>query len=179
MKLTKPHHQAHNFGAHLHYGIVEEIDPKAYKVRCKIPLLDDLLTFWLPVLTLCAAENKYYHLPKKGAMVLLLLDSKGEEGAVLGELYNQEDKPSTDDPAIHQLKFKNGTTITHNEDNGELTVEAEGDVTVKTKGNVTVEAEGTASVQASEVALKGETQVVGNLRVIGNINATGAITPYS
>lgn len=171
MKLTKPHHQAHNFGAHLHYGIVEEIDPKAYKVRCKIPLLDDLLTFWLPVLTLCAAENKYYHLPKKGAMVLLLLDSKGEEGAVLGELYNQEDKPSTDDPAIHQLKFSNGTTITHNEESG--------DVTVKTKGNVTVEAEGTASVQASEVALKGETQVVGNLRVIGNINATGAITPYS
>lgn len=163
MKLTKPHHQAHNFGAHFHYGIVEEIDPKAYKVRCKIPLLDDLLTFWLPVVTLCAAENKFYHLPKKGAMVLL----------------HQEDNTAQADPAIHQLKFKNGTTITHNEDNGEVTVEAEGNVTVKTKAHVAVEAGGTASVQASSVTLRGETQVVGNLRVMGNINASGAITPFS
>lgn len=154
MKLTKPHHRPHDFTGHLHYGIVKEIDPEKYKVRCIIPLLDDMETYWLPVMTLCAVENTLYHLPKKGAMVLLLLDSKGEEGIVLGSLYNDKDKPRQTDPDVHHFEFKNGTVIMHDEKTGDITVQTHGIV----------------KVMARQVEI-----VAPNVNITGTVNVEGVV----
>lgn len=122
--------QTHNFGATYQEGIVSAIDPKSHKVRCKIPALEDLETAWLPFLTPNAGGNQFYCLPDVGELVVILLDSRGESGCVLGTIYNEQDPTPVANGEIWLKKFKNGTTIQHDRKSGDLTIHTTGKVIV-------------------------------------------------
>lgn len=149
----------HNFGATYQEGIVTSVDAKAHKVRCKIPALEDLETYWLPVLVANAGGNQFYCLPDKGELVALLLDAFGENGCVLGAIYNEQDPTPVADSEIWLHKFSNGTEISHNRKTG--------DVIVNTKGKVTV--------TAAQAVVNADSEINGDLQVNGAINATKAI----
>ena len=148
--------QTHNFGATYQEGIVSAIDPKSYKVRCKIPALEDLETAWLSFLTPNAGGNQFYCLPDVGELVAILLDARGEGGCVLGAIYNEQDPTPVQNSDIWLKKFKNGTEISHDRKSG--------DVVVKTQGHITATAEGGATINA-------DTLINGNLHATGNITS--------
>lgn len=145
----------HNFGATYQEGIVSAVDPKAHKIRCKIPTLEDLETAWLSFLTPNAGGNQFYCLPDVGELVALLLDHQGEGGCVLGAIYNEQDPTPVADSEMWMKKFSNGTIISHNRKTG--------DVVVNTSGHLTATAKGGATINANTV-------------VNGTLHATGRIT---
>ena len=149
--------QTHNFGATYQEGIVSAIDPKSHKVRCKIPALEDLETAWLSFLTPNAGGNQFYCLPDVGELVVILLDSRGESGCVLGTIYNEQDPTPVQNGEIWLKKFKNGTTIQHDRKSGDLTIHTSGKIIVNdcevevNNGNVNVNS---GDVIADGISLK-------------------------
>ena len=55
--------QTHDFTATMQFGIVSAIDAAAHSLRVKIPVLDDMVTDWLPMVTPAAGGNRFYSLP--------------------------------------------------------------------------------------------------------------------
>lgn len=58
--------QTHDFTATMQFGIVSAIDAAAHSLRVKIPVLDDMVTDWLPMATPAAGGNRFYSLPDVG-----------------------------------------------------------------------------------------------------------------
>lgn len=123
----------HDFGATLQFGTVSDIDDKRHMVRVVLPALENLQTDWLPVITLGAGGNQFYCLPDIGALVVCLLDARGESGVCLGAIYNDSDPVPATSRDLHVLQYSNGTRIQHNRKTG--------DVLIKTSGVVTVDAD--------------------------------------
>ncbi|MCW9710919.1 phage baseplate assembly protein V [Avibacterium sp. 21-586] len=154
--------QTHNFTATYQEGIVSAVDVNAHKVRCKIPALDDLETAWLHYLVPNAGGNQFYCLPDIGELVALLLDARGEGGCVLGAIYNQQDPVPVANGEMFMLKFKNGTTISHNRATGDVVIDAVGTVLVKSPSLITLDSP--------------ETKTTGNLLVEGALTYMQGMT---
>ena len=137
--------QLHDFGATLQFGTVTEVDDKKHTVRVDLPALENLQTDWLPVVTMGAGGNQFYCLPDVGALVVCVLDARGESGVCLGAIYNDADPVPATSRDLHVLQYSNGTRIQHNRKTG--------DVLIKTKGKVTIDAP--------------ETETTGNMLVKG------------
>lgn len=144
----------HDFGATLQFGTVAEIDDKKHAVRVQIPALENLQTDWLPVITLGAGGNQFYCLPDVGALVVCVLDARGESGVCLGAIYNDNDPVPATSRDLHVLQYSNGTRIQHNRKTG--------DVLIKTKGKVTIDAP--------------DTETTGNLLVSGSLTYMQGMT---
>lgn len=125
--------ESHDFGATLQFGTVAEIDDKKHAVRVVLPALENLQTDWLPVIALGAGGNQFYCLPDVGALVVCLLDARGENGVCLGAIYNDSDPVPATSRDLHVLQYSNGTRIQHNRKTG--------DVLIKTSGVVTMDAD--------------------------------------
>lgn len=144
----------HDFGATLQFGTVSDIDDKKHTVRVVLPALENLQTDWLPVITLGAGGNQFYCLPDMGALVVCLLDARGESGVCLGAIYNDSDPVPATSRDLHVLQYSNGTRIQHNRKTG--------DVLIKTKGKVTIDAP--------------DTETTGNLLVSGSLTYMQGMT---
>lgn len=144
----------HDFTATLQFGTVAEVDDKKHMVRVDLPALENLQTDWLPMITLAAGGNQFYSLPDVGALVVCLLDARGENGVCLGAIYNDADPVPATSRDLHVLQYSNGTRIQHNRKTG--------DVLVKTKGKVTIDAP--------------NTDILGDVHVSGSLNAGGDIS---
>ncbi|MBD3614211.1 phage baseplate assembly protein V [Kingella kingae] len=123
----------HDFTATLQFGTVAEIDDKKHAVRVVLPALENLQTDWLPMITLAAGGNQFYCLPDMGALVVCLLDARGESGVCLGAIYNEADPVPATSRDLHVLQYANGTRIQHNRKTG--------DILIKTSGTVTIDAD--------------------------------------
>lgn len=115
-------HPTHDFTATFQEGIVTQIDASRHRVRCKIPALEGLETDWLAVITPNAGGNQFYCLPDIGELVALLLDCRGENGCVLGAIYNSQDVPPAASNDVWKKVFTNGTTIEHSRSTGDITI---------------------------------------------------------
>lgn len=123
----------HDFTATLQFGTVAEIDDKKHAVRVVLPALENLQTDWLPMITLAAGGNQFYCLPDMGALVVCLLDARGESGVCLGAIYNEADPVPATSRDLHVLQYANGTRIQHNRKTG--------DILIKTSGTVMIDAD--------------------------------------
>lgn len=149
----------HNFTATYQEGIVSAVDEKTHRIRVTLPALENLETAWLPFATPFAGGNQFYGLPDVGELVALILDARGEGGYVLGAIYNAQDPTPLADKEKWGMKFKNGTEIWHNRQNGEITI--------KTSGTV--------NVTAQKVNVTAPSEFTGNMQVNGNVNVTGKV----
>lgn len=163
--------KTHDFGASYQEGIVSAIDSTRHRVRCKIPALEDLETDWLAVVTPNAGGNKFYCLPDEGELVVLLLDSKGESGCVIGSIYNDKDIPPSANRHIWKKVFTNGTTIEHDRNSGDITIHASGKVIVN-NSNINVNG-GTITVKNGDVIADG---ISLKNHVHGGVSSGGAKT---
>lgn len=152
----------HDFTATMQFGIVSAIDAAAHSLRVKIPVLDDMVTDWLPMATPAAGGNRFYSLPDVGELVVCLLDVRGETGCVIGAIYNASDKPPVSDQNKWVKRFTNGTVISHDRSSGEVVVETPGKVRIKAAKKVDVQSP--------------ETEITGNATVKGLLTYTAGLT---
>ena len=157
----------YEFGATLQFGIVESIDAGRHMLKVSLPALENIHTEWLPMLTAAAGGNSFYSLPDRGELVACILDARGENGVVLGALYNQADSTPVNNNNVWMKKFSNGTVISHNRNSGE--------VCVQTGGAVIVEAD-TVLVKAGDITLDAPTTTAtGSLLVQGQLTYQGGM----
>ncbi|MEO1750731.1 phage baseplate assembly protein V [Thiofaba sp. EF100] len=175
----------------LKFGFVAALDEALGLVRCRVPDMDDLETWWLPVLVAKTHRDQHWHLPDVGEHVALLLDARGEVGVVLGAIFSQRDTPPVSTVDKHHARFADGGMAEYDRASGKLTVVATGPVEVTAGGQVTVHAPsvtldaphvtctGKLTV-AQSIAVQGagggtSTVISGNVTVDGSIQASGSI----
>lgn len=158
--------QTHDFTATLQFGIVSAIDAASHSLRVKIPVLDDMETDWLPMATPAAGGNRFYSLPDVGELVVCLLDARGENGCVIGAIYNTADKPPVADQNKWVKRFTNGTVISHDRRSGEVVVETPGKVKIKAAQKV--------DIQSPETEITGNATVNGLLTYTAGLAASNA-----
>lgn len=151
-----------NLSATVQFGEVSEIDPKTHKVKVTFNALENMQSDWLSVITMGAGGNQFYALPDVGATAVCLMNAGGDGGVVLGVIYNDKDTPPTDNGELWIKKFTNGTTISHNRQNGQIIIETSGDVLIKAK-QVTLDTPNTV--------MTGNVQVTGKLTA--NVDVVG------
>ena len=182
--------------ATLRFGFVTAVDAATHRVRVRLPDLDDLETWWLPVLVARTHRDHFEHLFDVDDHVAVLLDPQGEEGVVLGALYSARDPAPGGSPDITRATFADGTVIEYDRAAHRLLVSVRGPVTVIADGPALVQApavtldtpsttctgnaliRGRLTVQ-NGISVSGggsaAASISGNVQVEGNIDATGSI----
>ncbi|MDO4223763.1 MAG: phage baseplate assembly protein V [Acinetobacter sp.] len=147
----------HDFTATFHFGIISQCDAQLHYAKVKLPHLDDFETDWLPMHTANAGANQFYNLPDVGELVAVILDHRGEQGYILGAVYNEQDPTPTQNADLWVKKFSNGTIISHD----------------RSTGNVQVQTSGKVSIVAEQVVIQGNVNINGSLQATGDVVAQG------
>nr|VFK16302.1 MAG: phage baseplate assembly protein V [Candidatus Kentron sp. LFY] len=172
----------------LKFGIVAETRPGA--ARARLPDLDDLLTWWLPVSYRKTLRDKDMWTPDVGEHVACLLDGDFNEGVILGAIYSKADPPPVTGPDKWHVSFADGGLLEYDRETGAAILVTTGPVHVTAGGQVTAKAPRVV-IDAGEVTCTGNLTVEGRLtyrggmtgaggagataEIDGNIHATGAI----
>ena len=183
------------FGASVKFGTVSASRPGFARVR--LPDFDNMRTMWLPIAYPKTKDDQCCWTYDNGEHVAVLLDSRGEDGVILGAVYSSADTPPVTDPNKFAIRFKDGALLEYDRNTHVLTVsgvqkvvvEASVEILLKADAKVTVdtpEAEftGNLTVQKKLTYLGGmagsggsgaAASITGNLHVDGNIDATGTV----
>jgi phage baseplate assembly protein V len=160
--------------ATLRYGCVTAVDAAAARVRVRLPDLDDLETFWLPVLVPRTHRDRWEVMPDVGDHVALLLDARGETGVVLGALYSARDPAPGGASDITRVTFADGTVIGYDRTAHRVTATVRGAVTIVTDGPVTIESPRVTCT--GEVVVDGRLTARGGMAISGGTGATATVT---
>lgn len=137
----------------LRSGKVVKVDNSAARVKVNI----GFETGWLPWLTPAAAGEKIWRSPTVGEQVLIL--SPGGDlanGFVLTGIFSKNNPAPANSDKIYHHQFKNGDTIIHNSETGDLTATIKGSATITAdknivataKENINATAEGDVTITA-------------------------------
>jgi phage baseplate assembly protein V len=126
--------------ATLRFGIVTAVDAATHRVRVRLPDLDDLETYWLPVLAARTHRDRFEHLYDVGDHVAVLLDPHGEDGVVLGALYSARDPAPGGGADITAARFADGTVVEYDRAAHRLTIRCVGDIEIVSDTHITMRA---------------------------------------
>lgn len=166
--------------ATLRFGIVTAVDAATHRVRVRLPDLDDLETYWLPVLAARTHRDRFEHLYDVGDHVAVLLDPRGEDGVVLGALYSARDPAPGGGADITAARFADGTVVEYHRAAHRLLLSVRGHIQIVADGPVAVTAP-SVTIDSPQVMVTGRLivgdgiAVSGNVSVQGNIDASGSI----
>ena len=97
--------------ATLRFGIVQAQDASLGRLRVTFNEFDHLLSYWLPVVVPKTQNDKAYWLPDIGEQVVCLMDSRDEDGVVIGAIYSQVDATPVQSSDKWHVGFKDGSTF--------------------------------------------------------------------
>ena len=136
-------------------GIVKAQDAANACVRVTFPDRDQMESWWLPIVFAKTQDDKAYWIPDVGEQVVCMMDEYDEDGAVLGAIYSNVDRPpvaSADivywtakdgatfkyDRSIHSLELTipHGGTITISANGASIAIDGSGDVLVTAAGQI-------------------------------------------
>ncbi|MGE4296937.1 MAG: phage baseplate assembly protein V [Desulfovibrionaceae bacterium] len=125
-------------------GTVEAADYPAARVRVRT---GDIVTGWLPWLTVRAGMDRSWWAPEVGEQTVVLSPS-GElaQGVVLFGLYRDAHPAIADVPTIHRVEYADGAFIEYDREQHILSAYVPGDIVAVADGNVAVTAGGDAGV---------------------------------
>jgi phage baseplate assembly protein V len=126
--------------ATIKFGFVTAADAATHRVRVRLPDLDDLETYWLPVLAARTHSDRFEHLFDVGDHVAVLLDPHGEDGVVLGALYSARDPAPGGTPDITRATFADGTRVEYDRAAHRLTIHCVGDIEIVSDTHITLRA---------------------------------------
>jgi len=177
------------FGASVKFGTVSASRPGFARVR--LADFDNMRTMWLPIAYPKTQADQCCWTYDSGEHVAVLLDSRGEDGVILGAVYSSADTPPVTDPNKFMIRFKDGALLEYDRATHTLTVSGVQNVLIQADTKVTVdcpetEVTGNLVVQGKLTyrggmagrgpAGTGAAAVIeGHVQVDGNINATGTI----
>ena len=129
-------------------GKVVERAPGRHQIRVQFEDEDDVVSHWIDVLGRSGGETKSFMMPDLGDEVWCGMDSKGEDGCLLGVKYNDTSAPP----------FSSNDDIGLTWDGGSVHInKASGSVTVETGGPVTINTSGTVKIVATGIELESDT----------------------
>ncbi len=108
---------------------------------------DDNESFWLSVPQKGSGANKSWSMPNEGEQVACLVDWDGEDGCVMGAIFNDEDTAPTDDGDMEHQVYESGLEITISRKTGDVTIKGFGSCVME-GGNLVIKA---------NVAIEGDT----------------------
>jgi len=152
---------------------------------------DDLISDWLAVVQKSTIGTKDFWLPQLGEQVLFsTLPNGTSKGFVHGSFYCRGTPPPTTSEHVRHTTFADGTVIEFDSSNSTLTIDSKGpvdlkikgplkidtedDVELTTQGNLDAKATGSAIIEASNITLKGNVEITGNLTIGDGLTARGA-----
>ncbi len=94
-------------------GIISALDNINYKVKIKIPDMDNFETPWLCVPQKFTVVKKSGYMPELNALASAVLSPDMSCGAILGAIYNDEDKPPEDNINNDFVTYEDNSTISH------------------------------------------------------------------
>jgi len=148
----------------IRFGLITEVDYAQAKARVKC---GEILTDFLPFITLRSGTTKTWSPPTKGEQCVILAAS-GEltTACIITGLYTQNSPSHSADE--HVIEFADGAKITYNQENGDLVVTG-----IKT-ANIT--AANQINIDCPTVNIKGNVNIDGNLSTTGTTTSKGAIS---
>jgi phage baseplate assembly protein V len=121
----------------IRYGKVSSLNAANATVRVAFEDEDGMVSYELPVLVTNASRNKDYALPDVGDNVVCAFLANGiSAGFCLGAVYNQQAKPTENNPDVRSVTFADGTVISYNRASHTLAISASGPINIT--GNVVV-----------------------------------------
>jgi phage baseplate assembly protein V len=134
-------------------GLVKQQDLQNARVRVAFPDRDQLLSYWLPILSAKTQNDKFYWIPDIGEQVVCLMDEHDEAGTVLGAIYSSADTPPVQSADKYHMSFKDGASLEYDRaahalaislpSGATINVGAHGaSITIDASGNITVHAAG-------------------------------------
>ena len=148
---TEGARRAANF---IRYGVVKEADYE--KALIRVELQDgELLSDWIPWVTLRASNDRFWWAPEVGEVMLLLAPSGELANAVALPAAFSDENQNGDRPTLQRQTFQDGTVIEYDREAHRYLIDttaSSGSVVVKAQ-TVTVEASGTATVIGSPIHL--------------------------
>lgn len=143
-------------------GLVQDQDPATGRVRVQFPDRDNVISWWLPVVTPKSQNDKIYWLPDVGEQVVVLMDEHDEYGAVMGSIFSEPDAPPAGMTADKfHVTFKDGTAVEYDRAAHALSVVGGSGATIKLTDGA-----------GTYVYLSND----GNVRVHGNLLVDGSVT---
>jgi phage baseplate assembly protein V len=134
-------------------GIVKAQDLRSARVRVIFPDRNQMISWWLPVVTPKSQDDKAYWMPDPGEQVVCLMDEHDEDGAVLGSIYSSMDMAPVSSADKWHLAIKDGATFEYDRSShslavnlpstGTMSISANGaTIDVDASGNITLRAAG-------------------------------------
>ena len=93
----------------------------------------------MPILTTCAAGNKFYAMPDVGDMVVCLFAGNADQtgtGWVIGSRFNDKSKPNANSQDVMRMDFNDDTFVEYNRKSHEMTINCAGKITFKSKKDI-------------------------------------------
>lgn len=149
------------------FGAVEDLDEANAQVRVRA---GEILTDWLPWVTLRAGEDRTWWAPEPGEQVVILAPS-GElaQAVVLPAIYQDAHPAPANVRTVHRLEYADGTFIEYDREahHYKLSVAEGGNVTVICK-QATVQAAESVTVDTPSATFTGDVEIQGNATVQGD-----------
>lgn len=150
-------------------GIVTEIDINKVMVRVTFPDLDNVVSYWFPVMQEKTLNDKFYCIPDLQEYVVCLVDENLESGVVIGAIYSDSDKaPEGLSENIFYKKFKDGTVIQFNRETQELEINISDGKYLKYDGSGTWHIQGDLVVSGNVYDLDGSKNHIDHIRDVYN-----------
>lgn len=125
----------------LEYGEVSAQDFQACRIRVRLDERDGLQSWWLHVPQRYTQGTKCRPLlPELGEQVAVLLDADGVSGVYLGGIYSTAEPPPIADEDTDYVRFRDGTTVTHNTATNAFAIACVGSVVVQAATSITLQA---------------------------------------
>ena len=149
----------------LHFGTVSAVDAALARARVRLPDMGNMESYWLPVLHQCSKANQSYWLPDTGDTVTCLLDERGEQGVILGAVYNGSNRPPKESQEIYHVQFEDGSSFTFNRSEsilrvritGRIEIQLDEDLTIIAPQGVHITNEVESSINSKAIAVIGAT----------------------
>ena len=118
----------------------------------------------MPILTTCAAGNKFYAMPDVGDMVVCLFAGNADQtgtGWVIGSRFNDKSKPNANSQDVMRMDFNDDTYVEYNRKKHELKIGCSGKVVIEAKDEITVKSEDKITVDAKDkISFKSKKDIV-------------------
>lgn len=153
-------------------GIITEVNESDYTAKVKLVDMQDIETDFLPIITPVAIGNKNYNLPKENSLVICLMQHQGQEGVIIGSLYNDIDNPPAKQKHIFKQEFEDGSYIEYNNSTGVLSIDAKQNIKIKTQNTIELASQ-------TNVKIKDNIELTGNVKINGSLDVLNKISTLS
>jgi phage baseplate assembly protein V len=136
----------------IRYGVVKEADYKKALIRVEMQG-GEILTDWIPWMTLRAGNDKFWWAPEVGEVMIVLAPSGELANAVALPAAFSNENQNADRATVQRQTFEDGTVVEYDREAHCLTMNVKGDVKIKATGKIDIEAEGNVKIVGARIDL--------------------------